>query len=175
MKTHEQFITLTTAKLLKRAGFDWATNYQYRYDKRKGRYKFERGVSAPDDFNYKGYEEYNYLSAPTQAEVMRWLRECKGILIEIDVDLLALPKRIYSAWLCNLEKGKLRHIDILFPTYEQAAEKAIQKCLKKILNDEEREILQAIKDIKITKTHGEIFGYDKQQEEVTKQWTKKNN
>lgn len=62
MNTHEQYITLTTAKMLKRAGFDWETNSYYsRYSK----YKLKiSNHNYSENWNFELYEGL-YYSAPT--------------------------------------------------------------------------------------------------------------
>ena len=72
MNTHESYVSLETAKLLKQAGFDWPVDCYY---------------DIMDDlFDDSGFlfneNSYSYRkSAPTLSIVQRWLREVKGYSI----------------------------------------------------------------------------------------------
>lgn len=126
MNTHEQYVSFETAKLLKRAGFDWEVEHYYNTlssVKEPIRGMYDR------DYNSFGDEFY---SAPTQAVAMRWLREVKDIDVEV---MRCIDVKVYNAiYVYHGETIIIKHL----PTYEEAAEAGIQECLKVILNEQEQ-------------------------------------
>lgn len=127
MNTHEQYISLETAKLLKKAGFDWEVYSLYDTD-----YKdilFTKRVAC---LNWNMSDNGYMFSAPTQAVAMRWLREVKDIDVEV---MRCIDVKVYNAiYVYHGETIIIKHL----PTYEQAAEASIQECLKIILNKQEQ-------------------------------------
>lgn len=150
--THEQFITLETARLAKQTGFDWecptfyTETFDYTNQDGTGKFEFRRNDNLryrnPNDdrnsfVNHKGtLLEYKFEmhSAPTQAVLQRWLRESKGIYIEVyHVIVWVEGGNLGIKWcyrICYLNSNKS---DILsadeFNTYEAAHEAGLQKCL----------------------------------------------
>ena len=147
--THEQFITLETAKLAKQAGFDWECSTFYTetfdYTNQEGTGKFEflrddnlRYRNPNDDrnsfVNHKGtLLEYKFemLSAPTQSVLQRWLREVKGIHLNVlawsnvPIEYSYITGRFYDGIKLSEAIGK----EYIFPTYEAALEAGLQECL----------------------------------------------
>ena len=84
MNTHESYVSLTTAKMLKEAGFDWeGTSYYqygvfYPYKIDRERLVIMNQSSAPSYM-----EQY---SAPTLDVAQRWLREVKNYYVSVDVN-----------------------------------------------------------------------------------------
>ena len=83
--THEQFVTLETAKLAKQAGFDWECWAYWLSDYANGELEqkapFENRA-VPYDYNTgpgARYRKGDMFSAPTQSVLQRWLREVKNI------------------------------------------------------------------------------------------------
>lgn len=103
--THEQFVTLETARLAKQAWFDWECStfytetFDYTSQEGTGKFEFRRDDNLryrnPNDdrnsfVNNKGtLLEYKFkmYSAPTQSVLQRWLREVKNIEICIDWEI----------------------------------------------------------------------------------------
>lgn len=140
MNAHEEFVSLETAELLKKAGFDWecASYYQAGYFHPYTTNNASRLVMT-DCNNAPDYMEQ--FSAPTQAVAMRWLREVKGwsATIQHAYDNIH-DKWIYQTVITNIQEEDITDSTDLFygkETYEQASEKGIQECLKIILNGQE--------------------------------------
>lgn len=143
MNTHEQYVTLTTAKLLKQAGFDWATMNTYWANSYSKEYLLDNEMVRMNwnDENVLAalkHQAYtDIISAPTQAVAMRWLREVKEWYVTI------IPQKRWQDWVIIYEsaisknKGVIK-ADFSLSTYEQAAEIGIQGCLKAILKEQEQ-------------------------------------
>lgn len=129
-------ITFETAKLAKEKGFTQETNrFEIPYYNYKGEFKGD--VS---DWRVRKYirgedtSNIEFVSAPTQSLLAKWLREKHNIHIEISnnnynkllnwsFDLHKLPVGIIQMW----ERG-----DSTYNTYEEAYEIGLQEALKLI-------------------------------------------
>ena len=129
-------ITFETAKLAKEKGFTQETNrFEIPYYNYKGEFKGD--VS---DWRVRKYirgedtSNIEFVSAPTQSLLAKWLREKHNIHIEISnnnynkllnwsFDLHKLPVGIIQMW----ERG-----DSTYHTYEEAYEIGLQEALKLI-------------------------------------------
>lgn len=135
--THEQYVSLSTAKLLKQAGFNWECNRFYR----EVAGDILIGTITTDHNNVHNTRNDIRYSAPTQAVAQRWLREVKGYHIYITHTFTAQENKVSSVWECLVEKmsflkpNSVRIMEddlgrsIVFPTYEAALEAGLQKCL----------------------------------------------
>lgn len=124
---HEYYVSLEVAKLLKEAGFDWECRECY-----------------PSNFIACRYEEY---AKPTLEVAQRWLREVKGIYIEIVVLENKHAVTNSDGWTFHYEYGKpmfdcniqnercetISTLDDSFDIYEEAQEAGIKKALELIL------------------------------------------
>lgn len=151
MNTHESYVSLETAKMLKKVGFDWGCEHCYFND------EFDEDLYEPDNFLDCTYQ----IAAPTLAVAQRWLREVKGKRFYIT------PK-YYShfndngeythesfAWYngsCDdfddleacyiegLKRGDKVNEDGIIEgvrkTYEEVLEEGIQKCLTILLEEQ---------------------------------------
>ena len=120
MNTHEQFITLETAKLAKQAGFDWKV-YACYYKSSPDRVS----TNGPLTCNFNGYAfQQIATSAPTQSVLQRWLREVKGWEVFVNVRYGSNIE-----YICRVEIAKEGYNTDFFPTYEAALEAGLQKCL----------------------------------------------
>lgn len=145
MNTHETYVSLETARLLKQAGFDWkCRTYWVEADKSKETasvlpakpilYSGLHPLSTRNYYetifldwnNFKGEFEF-YYSAPTLAITQRWLREVKRKHIE------ASPENDeYTEWLfCIYNSDSIAYTG--YKTYEEAIEAGIKKALEIIL------------------------------------------
>ena len=126
---HECYVSPEVAKLLEQAGFDWEVNHSY------------PNVSALDN-SCSGYMEdlsfyhnlndgkYGGLSAPTLEVAQRWLREVKGLIVQIDF------LRHNKWWYLVLQGERVETLEnprVKFNTYEEAQEAGIKKVLEIIL------------------------------------------
>ena len=118
MNTHESYVSLEVAKLLKEAGFDWEVNYYFRDNNEK---------LIPKEVIHCFNNQLT--KASTLAVVQKWLREIKGY--ELWVYPFSTHYRFsFYGYLGNEDN------DTNFDTYEEALEVGIKKCLEIILKEE---------------------------------------
>ena len=123
MNTHEQFITLETAKLAKQAGFDW-----------KARAFYLNGEFNRANF----YENYNNciladcktISAPIQSILQRWLREVKGWEVFVEVKY-----RNSKEYVCRIETSEYGCNTDFYSTFEAALEAGLKQCLTLLVDN----------------------------------------
>lgn len=134
--TSETHITHETARLLKRAGFDWHCERRYVEGRPVRSY-------PPKDHNKQSGQGLrpapDVCSMPTQALTARWLREAKGILIVVDMTLNThgYEKYIYKATLLtDFNEGDKAATQIaalkpahLYVNYETALEHGLREVL----------------------------------------------
>lgn len=153
MNTHENYVSLEIAKLLKEAGFDWKVNHYYltqndktevKSDFRHSAQNYNESMATMDSKSF----EFEICSCPTLAVAQKWLREVKGCYLIVDI---LENKRIVmnsDGWTFHYEYDKLKFdcevrgergetINTLyydpFDTYEEAQEAGIKKVLEIIL------------------------------------------
>lgn len=125
----EDYVSFETAKLLKEKGFDVPTTTLYNQNGDFGLCEgFTNGMKTLCNTDLTKYYHSDFISAPSQAMAMRWLREDK--------------KRIINAWFDGYdyqsEVGKPEDeiftlIGDEFKTYEEACEAAIKYCLTNLI------------------------------------------
>lgn len=143
MDTHESYVSLEVAKLLKKAGFHWKVNSRWQ----------QRWTSNPTDENFflnpnlPYYEDTNeskydsYLSAPYSDVAQRWLREEKNINIEVKILSITSGQLMWYAKIYYLQKHNgiydqvefIQHTEISYDSYEEALEAGMQKSLTILL------------------------------------------
>lgn len=131
---HEEIATFEVAKLAKEKGFREKCIEHY-YDDTKDLYR----SSNPQCYNFGG----NTSDAPTQSLLQRWLREEKGVVIDVVLDWqynieaeeIRYQYRIGCKHRMTIEDIQTRGIvrDRYFATYELALEDAELYCLKNLL------------------------------------------
>lgn len=137
MNTHETYVSLEVAKLLKQAGFDWNTYNGYN----------ENGKFADKCRNLIDWNDFDdFYSAPTLSVAQKWLREVKEMYAEAYLsESHHTPVWIASVYLWeNRPLGRELRDKCLctgigpvhFNTYEEALEAGIKKCLTFILEEE---------------------------------------
>lgn len=141
---HEYYVSLEVAKLLKEAGFDWRCSGIYVLDSENDpEYVFS---TANFTNTSKEIEGYIRLSAPTLDVAQRWLREVKGMILNITFDARTNKNHSYSydgVWYKNgfviqyfgMVTNYVDGYPHGFETYEQALESCIQKCLTILLKE----------------------------------------
>lgn len=128
MNTHETYVSLETAQLLKKAGFDWECRYGF--DEKR---TICRGV-----FNTINWNDGKTLccSRPELHIAQKWLREVKNMNIEVSYD----KERNWNfACVFNMDEDITYDnyfYEKYFDTYESALEAGIKKCLTLILEKE---------------------------------------
>lgn len=155
MNTHESYVSLETAKLLKQAGFDWEVNHYYltqngkteaKSDFRHPAQNYNESMATMDSKSF----EFEVCSCPTLEVAQRWLREVKRVFIHVSVyavteqgpeitdsdkfsvyaDTWDSQSEFWNKWTSLFE------IDD-FNTYEEAQEAGIKKVLELILEKRE--------------------------------------
>ena len=161
METHETYVSIETAKLLKQAGFDWEidTFYQryYEGDGHDNSIPTEEFVLHNADYahcsNWNNTPLTNLngilhrLSAPTLEVAQKWLREVKNCQIEIMymydkyginmgkyIGIYTVQDRIHT----SLADEKSEQPIKLFEVYEKAQEALEQKILTILLEEEQQ-------------------------------------
>jgi hypothetical protein len=109
--THETYVSLKAAKLLKQAGFDWGCEHCYFKD------EFDSEVYDADNFLDATYQ----IAAPSLHVAQRWLREVADIHTEVREEL----PNIYSAYIMGKDGPHKT-----FKTYEEALDAVIINSLK---------------------------------------------
>lgn len=127
----EEFVTLETAKLLKKKGFNEFCKYAY----------------ADEDLHLMPLNTTNFFideigvgySAPTQAIAHRWLRERHEINVSVfrmtDGYGGAVNDSNLNKYFWHIQIPKRQHIvdvNVYYNTYEEALEAGIQRTLKLI-------------------------------------------
>ena len=141
MKTvsHEYYVDLEVAKLLKQAGFDWRCRKCYNNGVLFDMESDEIRTLAPQHSSYD-------VLAPTLDIAQRWLREVKGIYIEITTIENKRAVTNSDGWTfhyeydkptfdCDIKDERCENMCTLydsFDTYEEAQEAGIKKALETI-------------------------------------------
>ena len=136
MNTHETYVSLEVAKLLKEAGFDWKCIRYYQND--------DETLYGPLVEQYKLVETnfnvapvyMNQYSAPTLDVAQRWLREVKNIQIiasPLSGSKKWTPLIAKDFWLLHEGISGIALTPENFDTYELALEVGIKKALELIL------------------------------------------
>lgn len=134
METHETYVSIETAKLLKQAGFDWECNKAY-YD-RIYNIRFHNDEQIDDVF-----------AIPTLDVAQKWLRKIKNCQIEIMymydkyginigkyVGIYTVQDRIHGSLADEESEQPIK----LFEVYEKAQEALEQKILTILLEEENK-------------------------------------
>lgn len=138
MNTDETYVSLKVAKLLKKAGFDWEIDSIYQvYPEKPVRFEVVR------EFQFNWNIHSNVISAPTLAVAQKWLREVKGINIQIQscFDSVNCQYNVvigYDYFIHRID-GKMTILpsDIHYQSYEESLEAGIKKCLEIFLQEEQ--------------------------------------
>ena len=124
MNTHETYVSLETAKLLKQVGFDWECDkIYYCYHEDNDTWDLES-----NNKNHLRILKLDYcLLAPSLAIAQKWLREVKGI----EVNVLCVYIKHIKKYSYDVFTNEYEHelINEGFDTYEEALEAGIQTCL----------------------------------------------
>jgi hypothetical protein len=138
----EDLITLKTAKLAKKKGFDLESLYFYTKPNSKmfGIDEHNRPYSIKNTSkklykcgNHAALNIDNVFSAPTQALLQRWLREEHNIHISIGLNLNGdRPKVYWISFEHTLEGSIIDTFQTEYKTYEEALEVGLYEALKLI-------------------------------------------
>jgi len=135
VEDHNEYVNVETAELLKEAGFDWIQHHYYNVE--EGHDYVEHVGLFPSNWN----DIDGRLSAPTLEVAQRWLREMRGINLEVMFLIGGLfdGKEVDDHYYARAYDLKNRRVlvqvrDCASKVYEQALEAGIRECLKIILN-----------------------------------------
>ena len=127
--TREEICTYEVCKLAKERGFDVPTHYAYNENRQKAMY-MELCLN-------RNTKDSRSISAPTQSLLQRWLREEKGVFIEICNDVNEKLGRITSRYNIVYDyDGRSSSVHIScdeYPSYELALEDAIKYALENLV------------------------------------------
>jgi hypothetical protein len=137
METKPAYVTFKQAKLAKEKGFDIPTKLCFTNEPDSYPLPFNAGNDR--HVNSKHLE---YISAPTQSALQKWLREIHNIDISIIADIID-GERGYECWIINKDGKEIQPllsqiIEEKYGTlsyelkYEEALEKGLQEALKLI-------------------------------------------
>ena len=122
----EQLVNFETSKLAKEVGFDWTCHSMYR----------NQNNPQLEEYNeMKVFLYSDYVPAPTQSLLQKWLRDEYGI----HIDFATTTNSKWDFNLCNLREG-VGHAGffsnslINFDTYELALEAGLQEALKLVIS-----------------------------------------
>jgi hypothetical protein len=129
----EDYISFETAKLLKEKGFDASvTHYYFTQITHVGFKDYPTGVLYTDSDPQHQNNYKNKVAAPTQALVMKWLREVHSLHIWIGHAAGNVLSWYYE--IHGISDGKVKHIGgIQCGSYEVACESAIKFCLENLI------------------------------------------
>lgn len=134
----EQYISFDTANMAKEKGFNEKTDIYYMnigdviflhhiwYKK-----CFVKSPSNNEKFTELSNNNINYISAPTQSLLARWLREKRYIFLSIDIK----PNHGFVYGIKCFDRDFLGHTNFSqfsYATYEEAMEAGLQEALKLI-------------------------------------------
>lgn len=148
MNTHESYVSLETAKLLKDAGFNWECKESFREliriplddnpdiklpDLPLPYYLACDSIAAEEENSFK----INFYPRPTLEVAQRWLREIKVIHICVKPNEASANCKYFVTVIANDTKwGNIQDDNgktIMFDNYEEAQESGIKKALELIL------------------------------------------
>lgn len=146
---HEEICTYEVCKLAKEKGFNEKVYHYYQIinkhycecQDRIGPYIFSFKLETDDCFNRYNKGSEDVISAPTQSQLQRWLREEKGIQIYIDSDLDFDDETFVYEWQIankeNFDNGgfEIHRYNSEEPhsTYELALEDALKYVLENLV------------------------------------------
>lgn len=126
----DELVSFETAKLAKEKGFD--VPYLYHYDasgKVREHYEYDStnsGVRVSELLLSSDALYSNVFLAPTQSLLQRWLREEKGVIIELKYSDSTESWRPFWSWIIYNDLGFTLEIGDNSATYEQALEDALK-------------------------------------------------
>ena len=124
----EDFVTYEQAVKLKELGFDWKCNHWYHP------LEPEKIIECQTYCNHNSFERP--YSAPTLAQVAKWLRDVKGLIIYSEPRFYKGKKPLlgYEYHLFNKKDGYYSHIEseTIYDTYEEALSEGINEALELI-------------------------------------------
>lgn len=132
MNTHEVRVSLETAKMLQKSGFDWECEYAILPATEMGDTPYRYNKGRTNNYNDKEKYPFEIYSAPSLDVAQRWLREIHHLHITIF-------SSSQESWMFRITKPHQKWEDGVygedFYIYEEAQEAGIQKCLTILLEE----------------------------------------
>lgn len=132
----EDFVTYEQAEMLCYLGFDWECNHYYDYSHNLVEYtqSYETSYS---NWNYENHKDFGHYSAPTLAQVRKWLGEVKGVNL---VPNFKFHKgKVKYSWYIVTDNGDRGICDdiekSIYDTYEKALSAGIDRAIE-LLKDQ---------------------------------------
>ena len=122
---HEEICTYEVCKLAKEKGFNVPTYHAYNENRQKAMY-MELCLN-------RNTKDSHSISAPTQSLLQRWLREEKGIIIELKYSDDTESFRPFWSWQIYNTLGITLEIGEPNTTYELALEDALKYALENLV------------------------------------------
>lgn len=125
---HDEIVTYEVCKLAKEKGFDEATFYIYDEESKqlnRMRYCVKR--------NSRIGSIIKLIAAPTQSLLQRWLREEKGVIVELKYSDNTEDWRPFWSWCIYNNLGFTLEIGDNSATYELALEDALKYALENLV------------------------------------------
>ena len=124
----EDYVSYETAKLLKERGFDIPVRTYYEND--------DYEIVIDNEIIFGSTRSWNnncstgYISAPTQAMAMKWLREACGLIISIEYQGHCPTWK----WIIHIKSSDKKHTNFQhYDKYEETCEVAIKYALKYLI------------------------------------------
>lgn len=126
---HDEMVTYEVAKLAKEKGFDVPTR-TIKVEKIEGT---EKEVWDEEECRYITQWETRSVRIPTQSLLQRWLREEKGVIIELKYSDSTEDWRPFWSWCIYNNWGITLEIGDNSATYELALEDALKYALENLV------------------------------------------
>ncbi len=127
----EDYVAYEQAVMLKECGFDWETEHYYEFEELTDTEVVFKRTASCNPFNHNAFAES--FSAPSLAQAAKWLREVKGIAINI----VAHDGGIYEYEVVFLPNAEEYDDDIdrspFRRTYEEALSEGIDAVLRLLI------------------------------------------
>lgn len=130
--THEVCVSLETAKMLQKVGFDWECECAILPASLMADKAYHYNHNGSHNYNNKEAYPFEIYSAPSLDAAQRWLREVHHLHITIF-------SSSQESWMFRITKPHQKLEDGVyggdFYTYEEAQEAGIKKCLTILLEE----------------------------------------
>lgn len=139
----EQYVTIGTAMLLQKAGFDTPCFVYWYYDREKHE-RYQRIATIKTNYNTDDWWAYGAYSCPSQAVAARWLREKHRL--HVFATRLEKGEQWFYA-IADFTYSRVVPMGELFDSYKEAMESGIKNAATVIISEIQQENEQISKEI----------------------------
>lgn len=138
---NEDFVTYEQAVDLQRFGFDWKCNHYFKWNNLNPIEYIVSHESAYVNWNHENHRDFWQYSAPTMAQVVKWLRNEKHLLVSVRANDFVNDSGNAEIYYCvdvfDIKDNvlKLKYSNAGFENYESAFEDGINNTLAIILKE----------------------------------------